>query len=136
MEQFGQTGTSRSRDEKEFVPSDAKPVSKEITPVTNSNVTLWTVTADNFLMIEDFGVCNVAGVAIAVTVYVVPDGGAAGNGNKVYDAYPVIANDSGSLTALIGYQVAPLSFIVAVTDNATGANFWLSGYETVGAGRL
>ena len=136
MEQFGQTGTSRSRDEKEFVPSDAKPVSKEITTVTNSNVTLWTVTADNFLFIENFGVCNIDGGAIAVTVHVVPSGGAAANGNKVYDALAVAANVTVSLDAFKSMQIAPLSFIVAVTSSATGANFWLSGFETVGAGRL
>lgn len=134
MDPFGQQ--SRSRDEQERVVSDAKPVSKEVTTVTNSNVTLWTVTADNFLFIEDFGVCNIDGGAITITVYIVPDGGAAANGNKVYDAYAVAANDSGTLTALIGTMVAPLSLIVAVTSSATGANFWLSGFETVGTGRL
>lgn len=134
MDPFGQQ--SRSRDEQERVVSDAKPISKEVTTVTNSNVTLWTVTADNFLFIEDFGVCNIDGGAITITVYIVPDGGAAANGNKVYDAYAVAANDSGTLTALIGTMVAPLSLIVAVTSSATGANFWLSGFETVGTGRL
>jgi hypothetical protein len=124
--------TSRQRQEVEPGPLLRLPIVKAVTNVTNSNVTLWTVTAGKFLYVQDFGVCNIAGATIAVTVYVVASGGAAGATNKVYDAYPVLANDSGTLTALIGGIYEPGTAIIAVTDNATGANFWLSGYEAIG----
>ena len=124
--------TSRQRQEVEPGPLLRLPIVKAVTNVTNSNVTLWTVTAGKFLYVQDFGVCNIAGATIAVTVYVVASGGGAGTTNKVYDAYPVLANDSGTLTALIGGIYEPGTAIIAVTDNATGANFWLSGYEAIG----
>ena len=122
----------RQREEREVVTPERVPVIQPVTTVTNSNVTLWTVTADKFLKLSDIGVCNISGVAIAITVYHVPSGGAAANGNKVYDAFQVLANDSGTLTAIISRTFFPGDFIVAVTDNATGANFWLDGVEFTG----
>lgn len=132
--QFGSGAnlTARQRQEQERQAPLRIPISLAVTNVTNSNSVLWTVTDGKFLYVQDFGVCNIAGATIAVTVYVVPSGGAAANGNKVYDAYSVSANDSGTLTALIGGIYEPGTQIIAVTDNATGANFWLSGYESTG----
>ena len=122
-------GTRRQRQEQERLPADRVAVVKAVTNVTTSDVTLHTVTADKYFFVKDFGVCNIAGATIAITVYVVPEGAAAGVTNKVYDAYSILANDSGTLTALIGSTLSPGDFIVADTDNATGANFWLDGVE-------
>ncbi len=124
--------TQRQRQETERGTLLQVPIAKAVTNVTTSNVTLWTVSDGKFLYIQDFGVCNIAGATIAVTVYVVPSGGSALATNKVYDAYSVIANDSGTLTALVGGIYEPGTAIIAVTDNATGANFWLSGKEGAG----
>ena len=122
----------RQRQERERTVPFRSPVIKAVTNVTNSNVTLWTVTADKFLTIKDFGVCNISGTSIEITVYLVPEGGSAAATNKIYDAYLVLPNDSGTLTALIGSTLNVGEFIVAVTDNATGANFWLDGMESTG----
>jgi len=125
---------TRQREERERVTPDSIPVIKAVTNVTNSNVTLWTVTTDpdKFLYIEDFGVCNISGVAIKITVYIVPSGGAALATNKVYDGFQVLAGDSGTLTAVVGHTLNPGDLIIAATDNATGANFWLWGQEFTG----
>jgi hypothetical protein len=122
----------RQIDERQPTTPLRAPVIKAVTNVTNGNTTLWTVTADKFLFIRDFGVCNIAGANITITVYVVPEGGSAANTNKVYDGYTILANDSGTLTALVGSTLNPGDFIVAVTSSATGANFWLDGVEFVG----
>ena len=124
--------TNRQRQEQERPTLLRIPLFIAPQTVTTSNVTLHTVTAGKFFYCQDFGVCNIAGATIAITVYVVASGGAAGVANKVYDAYSVLANDTGTLTALIGGIYEPGTFFVADTDNATGANFWLSGYEAIG----
>lgn len=109
------------------------PVIKAVATVTSAgNTTLHTVTANKFFYIRDFGVCNISGGTVKVTVYLVPDGGAAGNGNKVYDAYSVLANDSGTLTAVVGSTLNDGDQIIATCDNATGVNFWLDGVEFEG----
>jgi len=122
----------RQRQEDEVTTPRRVAVIKAVTTVTNSNVTLWTVTANKFLKLNDFSVCNISGVNITITVYVVPSGGSAAAGNKVYDAYVVGANDSGTLGAILGKTFLPGDFIVAVTNHATGANFWLDGVEFTG----
>lgn len=124
----GQVGRQRFESERP-IPGRI-PVIKAVTNVTNSNVTLWTVTANKFLYIQKFTVCNIAAGAIAVTVYVVPSGGSASNANKVYDAFSVAQNTSVSLTALEGHMLDDGDFIVVVTDTATtGGNFKMWGYE-------
>jgi len=132
MERTFQGLNPRTRQEDERVKPDRVPVIKAVTNVTTSDVTLWTVTANKFLFIKDFGVCNIAGVTIAITVYLVPSGGSAAATNKVYDAYAVLPNDSGTLTALVGSTLNPGDLIIADTNNATGANFWLDGVEFTG----
>lgn len=129
---MGSPLTNRQRQEQERQAPLRIPVSLDVTNVGNSNVTLWTVTDGKFLYVEDIGVCNISGGALAVTVYVVPSGGAAANANKAYDALSVSANTSQSLTALEGRIFAPGTKIIALTNNATGGNFWLSGYESTG----
>ncbi len=122
----------RQRFESERDATQRIPVIKAVTTVTNSNVTLWTVTANKFLKLNDFSVCNISGTNITITVYVVPSGGSAAAGNKVYDAFALGANDSGTLGAILGHTFLPGDFIVAVTNHATGANFWLDGGEFTG----
>ncbi len=122
----------RQRQELEREPTLRIPVIKAVTTVTNSNVTLWTVTANKFLKLNDFSVCNISGTTITITVYVVPSGGSASAANKVYDAFTLGANDSGTLGAILGHTFLPGDFIVAVTNHATGANFWLDGVEFTG----
>lgn len=126
--------SQRQREEREVPIAQRSAVIKAVTNVTNSNVTLWTVTLDpaKYLYVRDIGVCNISGVTIAVTVYVVPDGGSAANTNKVYDAFSVVANDSVTLSAIVDKTYLPGDQIIAVTDNVTGANFWLDGVEFTG----
>jgi len=120
---------TRQRQEQERRPAERVAVVKAVTNVTTSDVTLHTVTADKYMFVKDFGVCNISGATIAITVYVVPTGGSALATNKIYDAYAVLPNDSGTLTALVGSTLSPGDLIIADTDNATGANFWLDGVE-------
>lgn len=123
----------RQRQESERTTPLRVPVIKAVTNITSAgNTTLWTVTDNKFMFVSDFGVCNIAGATIGVTVYLVPDGGSAQNTNKVYDAYSVLANDSGTLTALVGSTLNPGDMIIATCDNATGCNLWLDGVEFTG----
>ena len=134
METFGGgprfTARSRQEDQREFPLQ--RPVVVPVTTVTTNNTTLHTVADGYHMLVRDFGVCNIAGANVAITVYLVPSGGSASAANKVYDGYTVLANDSGTLTALIGSTLEPGDFIVCDTDNATGCNFWLDGIEFSG----
>lgn len=106
---------------------------QDVATVTSAgNTTLYTVAADNFFYVQDFGVCNLTAGTVALTVYAVESGGSAGTSNTVYYQYPVTANDSGTLTALVGGIFAPGTAFVATCDNATGLNLWLSGYKSIG----
>ena len=60
----------RRREEAEREVPQGVAVIKAVTTVTNSNVTLWTVTDNKFLKLKDFGVCNISGANITITVYV------------------------------------------------------------------
>jgi hypothetical protein len=122
----------RQRQEQERAAPLRAPVIKAVTTVTNSNVTLWTVSADKFFYLKHASVCNIAGAAITFTLHVVPEGGSAGNGNKVYDVAALANPDTKKLDEIIGMTIDPGDFIVAVTSSATGANFRLDGVEFTG----
>lgn len=123
----------RQRQEIEREIPLAQMVNVDVTNVTSAgNTTLFTVSDDKWLHIEDFGVCNIAGATATVTVWAVPSGGSATNTNKVYDAYSIVANDSGTLTALVNTTWPPGTFFVATSGNATGVNLWMSGRESLG----
>jgi len=126
----------RQRQEAEVVAPIRRPYSTAVNNVTSSAPeTLFTVPDGYYFEVVDFSVCNIEGATLAVTVSLVPDGGSASASNRVYDAYPVAANDSGTLTAVVGRLLEPGEFIVASVDGATGGNFWLSGYMLEGTPR-
>lgn len=128
-----QMGVSvRQREERERITPEQISIIIPVANVTNSNTTLYTVRADHFFYIQDFGVCNISDTGIAINIHIVPVGGSATDLNKVYDGYVVETNDSGTLTAILGTTLNPEDFIVASTDNAIGANFWINGIETSG----
>ena len=125
--------TIRQRQERERDPLSVQTVNLDVTNVTSAgNTTLYTVSDEKWLRIDDFGIVNIEGSNTTVTVWVVPSGGSALNTNKAYDAYPILANDSGTLTALIGSTWPPGTFIVATSGGATGVNLWMSGREAIG----
>jgi len=133
MNPFNQGLTQRQRQETERGPLLRQPLMIPVTTVTSSgNTTLYTVPSTNYFYVQDFGVCNLTASTVALTVYAVESGGSAGASNTVYYQYPVVANDSGTLTALIGGIFEPGTAFVATCDTATGLNLWLSGYRSVG----
>lgn len=125
--------TQRQRQENERGTLLRVPIVKAVTTVTSAgNTTIWTVTAGKFLYVQGFSACNIAGGAATLTVYLVPSGGSAANGNKVYDALAMATNTSTTLDALVGQIIDPGAAIVATSGDATGINLWLSGYEAIG----
>ena len=124
----GQAGIVRQRQEVEQQPPQRDAVPVAIANVTNSNVTLYTVDSGRTFNLVQLDVCNIAGAALAVTVYLVPDGGSAANTNKIYDGHSIAANTSETLSVAHGLHPGGTQ-IIAVTDHATGGNFRLWGYS-------
>lgn len=137
MKPFAPGGQShRQRQEAERQTPLARLASIPVTNVTNTNVTLFTVPDNRFFALRLLGVANIAGSNLAVTVHVVPSGGSASNSNKVYDAFVVWPNTSEVLWAVAGEEahhlLEPGDQIVAVTDSATGGNFYGWGHVIEG----
>jgi hypothetical protein len=89
--------------------------------------TFYTVPASTRTLVKDIDVANNTGTAIAVTVYLVKNGGTPGDGsNTLLPALTVPAN---SILQWTGNQVLLTGATVQALASATGLSFSVSGAE-------
>lgn len=119
----------RQRTEAEKLAPDRYIATVPVSQVLDSDVTLFTVPDGKLFHVQHAAVENNVAGNLAITVYIVPDGGSAGPTNRIYNAHVVSSNTEETLDALIGTMLEPGEQIIADTDDAsTGGNFWLWGY--------
>ena len=74
-------------------------------------------------------VCNTSASAVTLQVWLAYDGGAAADGNKVYDALSVDANSQVSLALLINQALKAGTKVYAQASAATALTLTIAGAE-------
>jgi len=92
--------------------------------------TYYTTPANTITTISAFSVTNTTVTARAVTVHLVPSGGAAGPTNCVCPARVVPPGETYNVTGAIGQTMDAGGFISALADAATALTLVASGYQT------
>jgi len=104
---------------------------KQFSPVTTlgtSASTLYTVTAPaTSAVVKQLLVSNYSASSASITVYFVPSGGTAGNGNAVVPAVAISPNST--ITLDITQVLSVGGFISALSSAGSSINLMISGYE-------
>jgi hypothetical protein len=91
-----------------------------------SEASQYAAPAGQSVEIKSASVTNTTGGALTVTLSVVPGGGAAAAGNRVYSALSIAAGATTKLDALIGTWISDTDFISGVASGA-GVSLVLTG---------
>jgi hypothetical protein len=94
--------------------------------ITASTTTLYTVPAGTRTFLKELNIANTTTGVIAVTVYLVPNGGTAGAGNVLLPAIPMQGN---SVLQWTGAQVLLPGSTIQILASALGATITASGGE-------
>lgn len=109
----------------------------ETTPVPNAAAAIFTAPALTTCVITRGAIINITAGAVALTLWLVPSGGARANGNIIVGASAAGVNiaagptDGQPLAALAGLVLAPGDAIHALASAATSLNLTISGYTSV-----
>lgn len=98
--------------------------------LTTSAASYYTVPANTITTISACSLCNSTGTARYVTVYLVPNGGAAGVANVVLYQRVIAAGETYNVSAVIGQTIHAGASIQALAEAATAITLVASGYET------
>jgi hypothetical protein len=95
----------------------------------NSATTEYTSPASTRTIIDKFTVTNITGVAVTLTVHLVPSGGSADNTNKIIDALSVAANATTDISSLQNQILAAADFISVLASAANSLVIRASGRQ-------
>lgn len=79
--------------------------------------------------IDKFTGTNVSGANVLVSVYLVPSGGAAGNGNCIYLSRSIVPGEAYEFPALVGQVLEAGGFIAVVASAASAITLSAAGRE-------
>jgi hypothetical protein len=92
-----------------------------------SATTIYTVPASSAVKVASAVLCNITGSAVTVTVAVVPSGQALDGTRSIVSAYSLAANDSTSLSELVGAMLDTGAFISVTASAGTAINYLITG---------
>ncbi len=116
---------TRTQQEQERRSPDRELFVLPVTPVTATTAAasqLLVTARDNAFMQVNFKVTNVSGAAVTFTLHEVPIGGTAGNGNIIYSAESIPANDTVTLSSLNSLLVDRSSEVRVHCSSASDLN--------------
>lgn len=93
----------------------------------NTETTAYTVPASSSLKVATATLCNTTAAAVTVAVSIVPSGGTAGVANRVVSGYQIAANDTLSLSEILGGALMGPGDFVSLNFSATGVTLSMTG---------